>query len=226
MADNHIYEDSASSRVARASRLKKLRKMTQLSRKSFCKKHNISAGTLQNWETARFGGLTEKGAKIMIKALTEEKIICSFEWLMFQVGQTPKIAQKPTQKIKKNHENEMDTVLKELNYFYSLHHSPFHTIVNDDSMEPIYKKGQTICGEKYSSTVWYKVTNQICIVQLTNKEILLRLTRTVKDDPTKLELIALNPLSDCNYKHYITDKIDFIAPVLWSRCKWEPKEHA
>ena len=55
-------EETQSSRSARAKRLKRLRKITTLSRKLFSEKYGISPGTLQNWETARFGGLTEKGA--------------------------------------------------------------------------------------------------------------------------------------------------------------------
>ena len=77
---------STSSKEMRAQRLKRLRKTSGLSRKDFSKKYNISPGTLQNWETARFGGLTEKGANLIISALKCEKIFCTFEWLMYQSG--------------------------------------------------------------------------------------------------------------------------------------------
>ena len=38
--------------------------MTHYSREAFAEKYQISQGTLQNWETARFGGLTEKGGAL------------------------------------------------------------------------------------------------------------------------------------------------------------------
>ena len=217
-------EITVSSKDARAVRLKKLRKMTQLSRKDFCSKYKLSQGTLQNWETARFGGLTEKGAKIMTKCLLSEGIICSFEWLMFQAGTAPRLINQLQQKQASSNRTSNHTIIDELNYFYSQHPSSFHTVISDDSMEPIYKKGFTVCGEKYDQAVWYKVTNQNCIVKLSNREALVRHVRPISNDTKTLELIALNPYSNCELKHVITDQIDFIAPIIWSRYNWHPTD--
>ena len=46
----------------RARRLHILREMTGLSRDKFQQRYGIARGTLQNWESARFGGLTVAGA--------------------------------------------------------------------------------------------------------------------------------------------------------------------
>tara|TARA_Y100000991_G_C21927430_1_gene329301 strand:- start:59 stop:685 length:627 start_codon:yes stop_codon:yes gene_type:complete len=203
-------------------RLKKLRKMTQLSRKDFCDKYNMSSGTLQNWETARFGGLTEKGARLIITFLKQENIICSFEWLMFQAGQPPKLTHTSHPPSQNKPAPQGSDIIHEINYFYKLHATSFHTVIQDDSMEPVFKKGWTVCGEKYDRSVWYKVTHQDCIVQLTNRDPIVRHVRPTQQDTRTLELIALNPYSNCAFKQVITDQIDFIAPIIWTRHNWQP----
>lgn len=80
---------SKNSRESRAKRLRRLRRLTKKSRKDFAVTYKISQGTLQNWETARFGGLTEKGANLVLNALKKEHIYCTFEWLMYGAGIGP-----------------------------------------------------------------------------------------------------------------------------------------
>ena len=134
-------DDIVSSSISRAKRLKRLRKMTGLSRKAFSIKYNISQGTLQNWETARFGGLTEKGAKIILKSLREEGIHCNFEWLMYGAGQSPSILGKlytefnplsePKTKMKKS------MIPDELAMFFQLHPDAISICIEDDAMESL-----------------------------------------------------------------------------------------
>ena len=58
-----VSVDKKTLAVQRAKRLIMLREMSELSRNTLYKRYNIATGTLQNWENARFGGLSEKGAK-------------------------------------------------------------------------------------------------------------------------------------------------------------------
>ena len=53
--------DVKSSSYLRANRLRKLRGMMGLSRKALYQQYRIPVGTLQNWESARFGGAIRKG---------------------------------------------------------------------------------------------------------------------------------------------------------------------
>ena len=85
---NASYDDNtAASKSARSKRLMCMRGMIGLSRREFCEKYDLSPGTLQNWEKARFGGLTEKGARRMIAHFKEEGVYSSFKWLMYGEGE-------------------------------------------------------------------------------------------------------------------------------------------
>ena len=74
----------------RAKRLKSLREMTGLSRNDFHKRYGIPRGTLQNWESARFGGLTLKGARNIVIAFNAEGIKCDMDWLLHGTGPSPR----------------------------------------------------------------------------------------------------------------------------------------
>jgi len=76
----------------RAVRLKCLREMTGLSRDLINKRYKIARGTLQNWESARFGGLTRKGAIIVVDAMNAEGVRVTLEWLLDGLGEKPKFA--------------------------------------------------------------------------------------------------------------------------------------
>ena len=110
--ENKNKEEAAKKR---ASRLKSLREMTGLSRNDFHKRYGIPRGTLQNWESARFGGLTMKGAKNIIRAFTAEGINCDIDWLLYGTGSSPKFTESTqghrNQELKKHHASRLDEVL-------------------------------------------------------------------------------------------------------------------
>ena len=141
-------DEIASSRSSRANRLKRLRKMTNQSRKSFSNLYGISQGTLQNWETARFGGLTEKGAHIILQALQKEGIHCNFEWLMYGAGHGPsfdRLLNKEQEAIKPK-KVLVSSIDEDLKTFQRLNHDTIHMYIPDDSMEPYYSEGELVAG--------------------------------------------------------------------------------
>ena len=77
-----MESDKKTAAKQRATRLKTTREMTGLTRKKFQDRYGIPKGTLQNWESARFNGLTVKGANVIINAFLAEGINCSAEWLL------------------------------------------------------------------------------------------------------------------------------------------------
>src|ERR1700761_2930067 len=74
----------------RAERVKFLRKeILRLSRPELARRYHLSTGTIQNWEDARHGGLTENGANKIIEILSSINIQCDLQWLMYGLGKKP-----------------------------------------------------------------------------------------------------------------------------------------
>ena len=91
---NDILMDEESLQKSRANRLKRLRRMTGMSRKDFSTRYHISQGTLQNWETGRFGGLTEKGARVILRAFRQEKYIVVLSGLCMEWVKIPSFTKR------------------------------------------------------------------------------------------------------------------------------------
>ncbi|MBT4884851.1 MAG: hypothetical protein HON55_01705 [Legionellales bacterium] len=204
----------------RASRLKKLRKMTNHSRKDFATKYNISPGTLQNWETARFGGLTEKGAKIMLEALDSEKIFASFEWLMYGIGESPliqNVSYSNTIIHDKNHNQSKEEIItKELNMFLSLNKNSLHSYIEDNSMEPFYKTGALVAGRIRKASDIKSLVNRACIVITDSNEKMVRYLKPGSKD-NLYNLIFLNHDTEQQISCLNDVTILEAAPISWIR---------
>lgn len=200
----------------RASRLKKLRKMTGLSRKNFANKHSISEGTLQNWETARFGGLSEKGAYVVIEALQKEGIFCNFEWLMYGIGTyTFPYCNESIENVTTKQSNSK-AVEKELQTFLSNHNDPASIIVTDDSMEPIFSKNQILAGKKRHLNEISSAINKYCIVELNDSTKLVRFLKNGSLEET-FNLISINKNTNASNPYLKDVKLNWAAPIVWIR---------
>ena len=208
---------SASSKELRAHIFKRLRKTTGLSRKDFSKKYKISPGTLQNWETARFGGLTEKGANLMISALKCEQIFCSFEWLMYQSGSGPQIESKTVPSILQKKEKN-STVQDDLNIFLKINSGAIHHFIDDNTMTPHFTKGQLVAGTKKSLKYLSLFLGHICLVKTTclNK-LVLRVIKPFDLKKHQYHLIHLNPLEPSMTDLNKLYQLEYFAPIEWIR---------
>lgn len=169
----HGTMDSLSSPEHRASRLKALREMSGLSREAVKKKYGIARGTLQNWETARFGGLTVKGAQLVVKAFKSENIQCTPEWLLHGIGIAPQFSSKtpPQQK-----PHNIKLLTQELLYFRHHNSDSIDYTITDDSMLP-FAPGTVVIGrqlfqESIEEALWHD-----CIINTMEHGILFRLLR-------------------------------------------------
>ena len=211
--------NSPEQKILRAARLKKLRKMTHYSRKAFSIKYNVSQGTLQNWETARFGGLTEKGANIMIQALNNEGIFCSFEWLMYGLGSSPVLSDNshrtkasidvfnviPQEKI----------IASELELFLSLTPDAVDLVVPDDSMEPYFKFGQILAGRRRTGKKIDNLINKTCIVEFDGNKMLRYLKKG--SCTNSYNLLCLNRDSLVEKPFIYNAHLTSAAPITWIR---------
>ena len=223
--------DVKSSREARAKRLKSLRKMTRLSRNIFSSRYGIPSGTLQNWESARFGGLTEKGAKNVLSAIRSEGIYCNFEWLMYGIGPGPQITDKlfentNTQTLNPtgydDQETDIDTQLaiiaQELLVFRKFNPDAIDFVVRDDGMEPLFILGEYVAGcRRYQKDISTAV-GQNCIVQTAAGDLLLRYLRH-GSAPDLYTLLCMNPTTRVERPAIYDIELTYVAPIIWTRRK-------
>lgn len=210
----------------RAKRIYHLRKtVLKLSRAAFGKKHDIPSGSLQNWEDVRYGGLTELGARKLIKAFNEEGIECDINWLLYGKGDEPvvhtwagKVSVPGASKLSASLTGTPDDIAlaEELKTFYKFHQNVVDTIISDNSLQPFYLKGYHVAGEKLFNNDINKAIGMDCIVQLQTGEILVRhLTKGTKSE--HYTLICTNKQGDEAKYNIENTKLFSVAPIIWIR---------
>ncbi|MBI4242498.1 MAG: hypothetical protein HY606_00255 [Planctomycetes bacterium] len=220
-------QHEGSSPEARARRLKRLRHLADLSRKDLCDFGEINISTLIGWEVGRHGGLPLRGAEKVLAALSKKGVICSVEWLMYEVGSGPTLLTDfnkavsdkifgTTEPFSENKEEQK--VIEELLLFKSHYKNVAELIVTDDGMEPIYKTGDYVAGVKQFKDDIATTVGLDCITQLEDGKLLLRRVRK----GSKLgccSLFCIN-LETSEEKPAINDIVlTSSAPVLWHRRK-------
>ena len=211
----------------RAKRLKSLREMTGLSRGAFHQRYGIPRGTLQNWESARFGGLTEKGAKNITHAFKAEGILCSATWLLHGTGSNPTFVDSFSerkileQRYSANNdspelEKEHSTITQEILLFRQHHEHAIDMVVTDDSMMPFWEPGNYIAGVKMFQEDIIKTVKQCCILQTKKYGVLFRYLMP-GDEPNLYNLRVINYETSIKNPVIYNAEITSSAAVIWTR---------
>jgi transcriptional regulator with XRE-family HTH domain len=218
--------DQKSTPEARGKRLKSLRMMAGLSRKALEDKYEVSASTMQSWEDAKAGGLTEKGAKRAIEVFRQEGIRCTIDWLLYGIGLPPQLSDKLFQQQIRLHESPEDRVeiteeraiVNELLAFRQHNPDAVEFIVPDDGMMPLYYKGDYVAGKRRYNEAINNVLDMDCIIETKENEVMLRRLKT--GSKTGLyTLICLNPNANVAEFALHDREILCAAPVIWLRRK-------
>ena len=215
--------------VAKAERLTQLRKLAKLSRKDIAQMASVSVSTYKGWENARFGGIPERRAALLVDSLQNEGIKSSVNWLMNGTGDLPKkiiyhqitqFKEALTNTTKKQSPEiiEQLRIKAELEFFCN--NNDWETIsftVPDDAMAPYFLQEDLVAGVKISHENFEEITGLNCIVRTKNNKILLR---QVQKGKTKdlFTLLCLNPNSKQQFILQDIELID-VAPVIWFRRK-------
>lgn len=222
--DQQQKDESAKTR---AMRLKSLREMTGLSRNDFHKRYGIPRGTLQNWESARFGGLTIKGAKNIIRAFTAEGISCEVDWLLHGTGNGPRFTEHTqnhrNNELKKHNdvnehifEAETSVITKEILLFRQNHNNAIDIVVADDGMKPLWSPGDYIAGVKRYQDDIQSTLGQYCIIQTHEYGNLFRKI-SQGDDENLYNLSIINHHSKIKKPVLYNIPVISSAPVIWTR---------
>ncbi|MFT3741842.1 MAG: helix-turn-helix domain-containing protein [Gammaproteobacteria bacterium] len=205
---------------ARGERLKALRLMSGFTRNGFAKKHNLSASTIQSWEAAKAGGLTERGAERMLHLLREEGICCSIEWLLFGTGSSPQLANPQFNKLREvaamYHLPEQTAINLELAFFRKQVRHCMEYVVTDDGMAPYYRPGDYVAGRRRSGPALAGLAGCDCIVQLKNGESLLRRVR-INPRTGLFDLLCTNLKTAVLLPVLYSQDVLYAAPVIWWR---------
>lgn len=198
----------------RADRILVLRTMTGQSRSAF-ERYGIARGTLQNWETARFGGLTATGAEKLSRAAAAEGIDCAASWLMHGVGYPPQFVatQKASQQV--SYAND-EVFLQELMHFRGHYPQAVHHVISDESMLPQYAKGDFVAGVRRFTSDIDTVIGMSCIVHVVGYGTMVRRVM-LGDIPTRYHLIANNHLVTGKHPMLFNVELMSAAPVIWWR---------
>ena len=179
-----LVDNEFSTPKARSERLKRLRNMANLSRKEICDTDEININTYKGWELARFGGLPVDGAEKVIKRIAKAGVICSLEWLLYGEKPSPYLVPEA---ISPSHFNENEPVTSsliesEFAIFQNSFSNAVLTEVVDNGLYPTYKPGDFLAGIKQYGNQISLTTEQICIVETSNGEKLIRYVKQGNTD--------------------------------------------
>ncbi len=222
--------DPKSSPIARGRRLKAARMMSGLTRNGLEEKYGISASTIQSWEAAKAGGLTERGVKRVIPVLRQEGIFCTSDWLLYGVGTPPQptnlhftqAAEPPTTN---NHVLPEDkAIIQELLTFRNLNPGFIDLVVADDGMAPQYDMNDYVGGKRRMGDEMTRLIGIDCIVETSNNEILLRRIKAGSRAGVYM-LMCTNPDTNLKSPTLYDVELHSAAPVIWHR-RHDPLENA
>lgn len=197
--------------VARGVRVREIReKLLRYSRSKFCLAYGVPAPTLQNWEVGKYGGLTPKGARKLVKAFGLEGLVVGEQWLMFGEGDPPKAEQR---RWVREVFSDAEAIAQELDFFQQLHADAVCTRVSGDEMNPVLLSGDWVAG--IPAVEFDTAVGDLSIVQLRGSVVKVGMFQLGQGG---YRLIYANPsLSSSSAEAILGDEILSVAPVIWIR---------
>ncbi|CDZ79389.1 hypothetical protein BN59_03707 [Legionella massiliensis] len=209
-----LITDELSTPEARADRLKRLRNLTNLSRKEICEFCNLNLNTYKGWELGRFGGLPADGAEKIISHVIRLGVICTTDWLLYGKDPSPSLASTKSNLTDGDNieVSSLNLIEKEFTVFQSLLENALLERVDDDSVLPNFKEGDYLAGVKLYDQEISLAVNQLCIVQtIDGKKLIRYLKRGTSKDC--YSLISTNPLSKSQDLAIINTRLLYAAPI-------------
>ena len=197
---------------SRAKRLIILRELSGLSRHALYQRYDLAPGTLQNWESARSGGLSEKGARKLISIYRAEGVYCDEQWLLHGIGTEPDYTRNNL-----NHNVKItNNIAKEILYFKKHNTYATELVVQDDAMLPWYKPGDVVMGIRVFKHDITKLIGSVCIIQTKEHGKLVRLLKPGEHEEV-YTLQALNVTSNHSRACITNVALHSVASITWIR---------
>ncbi len=216
---NDLEQNTGSSfKVIRAIRLKKLRLLAKMSRRSFSCMSGIKESTLQNWEAPRHGGLTEQGAYKLVAVYKSLQIYFDIDWLMYGRGRSP--VKHDMGMEKSSSKLRVSSVKDEIQFMKKLYPDAVIHRVVDDSMMPLIPKGTVVMGKRAISHQATVIHNHLSICLTESGEMLFRHVRATAE-PDRFDLLILNSTTRSKQICLYSRRLSLLAPVFWFRYQTE-----
>ena len=176
-------ENEHSTPEARAERLRRIRNLANLSRKDICGSDEININTYKGWELGRFGGLPVDGAEKVVKIIAQSGVICSTEWLLYGKKPAPTLISEATacESDADTEETGSSLIQKEFAIYQDATKNAVLIEVTDDGVSPDYQIGDFLAGEKKFNDSIELTLNQVCIVETTDGEKLIRYVKKSRE---------------------------------------------
>jgi len=202
--------------MERGNRLKHCRTMLKKTLKELGVAHQVSIGSLSNWESGA-SPITEKNVHKIIGLLAAEGLICSKDWLLEGRGEAPYLYTSSTRDAGQKDESFDLTgqflFFKEIESFKKEHPDMLITLVRDESMLPFLRIGDYVGGPILAKADYAKEQGNICIIEMKEGEFLIR-QLFIRDH--KILLLAKSPDAENNF--LLLDKEPLrIAPLTFMR---------
>lgn len=214
-----LEDSQLSSAAERGRRLRILRNMSDLTIHEFAEKFGIGASTIKYWESGKNEGLSSKGAKRVIEAMSQQGVHCTFMWLLHGVGNMPHFID--VHYGSKNSDGSLEEELaisNEINLFLKNTSNAVTLLVFDDAMDPLFNIGTSIGGNRLFGDDLNKAIGHNCIVETEEKQILCR--KLAKGNELGFyNLCCTNPQSTVTPPNIYNVKITSAAPItrVWKR---------
>lgn len=205
--------------IEKGNRLKLCRAMLKKTLKELGTVHQVSIGSLSNWESGS-SPISEKNVHKIISLLAAENLICTKEWLLEGIGETPYLyaSTQPNEGKKEDPFNLTGQFLffKEIEDFKMNHPEMLITVVREDSMLPFLRIGDYVGGPILSKADYVREQGSICIVEIKEGDYLIR-QFFIRE---KILLISKNMSVDNNFLLLDEEPLR-IAPITFMRRFWE-----
>lgn len=224
MSNKTTNNDPKSSPSARGKRLKTARMMAELTRNGLEAKYGVSASTIQSWEAAKAGGLTERGAQRIVPILEQEGIFCSTDWLLYGIGAPPQPKANDVNTTSPSAASspypvaapEDKAIIQELLHFRDLHPNAIDYIIRDDGMKPYFAPNDLIAGKRRRGPDISRLVGMDCIIETINNEVLFRRIKPGTRNGL-YTLICTNPDTTVSTSTLYDQELISAAPVIWHR---------
>lgn len=206
-----LENESPTSPRSRAARLKEARDIAGFTLKEMASTGLINFNTLCGWETAKHGGLTERGALLIVKRLSECNTQCSIEWLLYGQGEKP--SKKPSSRNIVLGESTSKLASSIHKLIIDSNPDLLCIQITDSSMVPKYNIGDYVYGFPFSPDIYQlsSISDRSIIVKLETGDLILRKLRV---NQISNEII----LTTCNQSFHppflYNPKIEIIATII------------
>lgn len=204
--------------IERGKRLKIIREAAELSRDKVAQISGYGGSTIQFWEEGKGeNGLPIEAGKKLVEIFNSAGVICTEDWLLYNVGTPPFLANKLTSHPEAPELIPKDNrIIDDVKMFHQVHTTGITLLVMDDAMEPRYQKGDFLGGDKLFGKEINQLFHQPCIIELQKNSSICRILKPSKKE-NRFDLICLNPMSISNNLYFYNIKIISAARVIWHR---------